>query len=122
MMQLVRNSLKNALLLAMVLWTYSTLAAAAEDFSPIHGYWQGTHTACGTFSDDYVDINVNGAQFFESTCTLTSATKEAENVYTLKQQCEGFEEETWETSNRFTLTAADSLDIDGQPMRRCERP
>lgn len=108
--------------LAVCLCAQLPTAATADDFSAIHGYWQGTHTACGTFSDDFVDIDANGAQFFESTCALKSATRQGDNVYVLKQQCEGFEEETWESTHRFTLTGKNALDLDGQPLHKCKRP
>ncbi len=96
--------------------------AFADDFSAIHGYWQGFHTACGTWSDDFVDIDAKGAQFFESTCRLISATKTGDQHYVLVQKCEGFEEETWDMTIELRLTAGDRLSVDGSERQRCPRP
>ena len=92
--------------------------ANAESFSDLYGYWQGTHTPCNQISDDGWTITSKGASAFESSCSVLSAERNG-NRYSLKQECEGFENEVFRATHTFTLISPTTLEIEGSRYARC---
>lgn len=98
----------------------SSDAGSKVDHSPIFGFWQGKHTACGNVSDDTWSIDASGASAYESTCKLLSSTREGD-TFVLQQRCEYFENDVEERPVRIRLVRKKEIEINGTRYRRCNR-